>query len=86
MDTNYYDTAAGPYVRHSRKSNYNLVTLIGNQRLAKSNVTYDVNVTVAHDVINYVTKYFLIDVIFTSEMKLDALFVFDIHDQIFTYH
>ena len=27
-----------PCVRHIRKSNYNLVTLIGNQRLAKSNV------------------------------------------------
>ena len=61
MDTNYYDTAAGPYVRHtcSRKSNYNLVTLIGNQRLAKSNVVYDVNIAVGHDVIYYVTKYFL---------------------------
>ena len=65
MDTNYYDTAAGPYmyVRHSRKSNYNLVTLIGNQRLANSNVAYDVIIAFAHDVINYVAKYFLIDVI-----------------------
>ena len=71
MDTNYNDTAAGPYmyVRHSRKSNYNLVTFIGNQRLAKSNVAYDVIIAVAHDVINYVTKYFLIDAIFTSELK-----------------
>ena len=44
-------------MRHIRKSNYNLVTLIGNQRLAKSNVAYDVIIEVAHDVINYVTKY-----------------------------
>ena len=71
MDMKYYDTAAGSYmcVRHSRKSNYNLVTLIGNQRLAKSNVAYDVIIAVAHDVINYISKYFLSDTILTSELK-----------------
>ena len=34
-----------------------LVTLIGNLCLLKSNVAYDVIIEVAHDVINYVTKY-----------------------------